>query len=257
MHLNRQSALAESTLQELYYKNMSSPENVRPKIVLALLFYHMNGLDEGLKGLRELQERLGRHIRIRICPDQLILEHFNVTELACKTGIDDWVSLETAEKLKEKVDYFYIPVLPFSTVSDLLNFNDRQRPIRLLLWALMSGKKVCAYTAGADPFHSIWKEAGLDNGTPFLKHEMKKQLERLRGFGIQLFKNNAQLQTYFKPAALRKENQIITAETIKKHAETGKRLIEVGQGAIITPLARDVAKERQIEIYRKARGAQS
>lgn len=233
---------------------MSNPDDARPKTVLALLFYHMNGMDEGLKGLRELHERLGGDIRIRICPDQSILDHFHVTELACKAGVDDLISIEYAEKHKEKVDYFYIPILPFSTVSDVLNFNDREKSIRLLLWALMNGRKVCAYSAGADPFHSIWKEAGMDNGTPFLKHELKRQLERLGAFGIQLFKNNAQLLTYFKPVSLRKEKQVITAEMIKKHAKAGNRLIEVGQGTIITPLARDVAQEYLVEISEKRAG---
>lgn len=231
---------------------MSNPDDARPKTVLALLFYHMNGMDEGFKGLRELHERVGGDIRIRICPAQSILDHIDVTELACKVGIDDLISLEYAEKLKDKVDYFYIPILPFSTVSDVLSFNDREKSIRLLLWALMNGKKVCAYSAGADPFHSIWKVAGMDNGTPFLKHELKRQLERLGAFGIQLFKNNAQLLTYFKPASLRKEKQIITAEVIKKYAKSGKRLLEVEQGTIITPLAWDVAQEYLVEIYTKS-----
>ncbi|WP_144462088.1 hypothetical protein [Siminovitchia fortis] len=254
MLLNRQSALAESTLQELFYRNMSSIEDARPKTVLALLFYHMNGMDEGLKRLKELNADYGRHLRIRVCPDQPVLDHLNITELARKAGVDDWISLKDAEKLKEKVDYFYIPVLPFSTVSDLLQFNDKHRPIRLLLWALMSGKKVSAYAAGADPYHSIWKEAGLDNGSAFLKHEMKKQLQRLGGFGIQLFQNAEQLQTYFKPAALRKEKQVVTAETIKRHAEAGNRFIEIGQGMIITPLARDIAQEYRMEISEKRAG---
>lgn len=254
MQLDRQSALAESTLRELFRRNMSNADDARPKTMLALLFYHMNGMDEGLKALRELNERYGKYLRIRICPDDQIPDHFNVADLACKAGVDDWISLENAEKLKEKVDYFFIPVLPFSTVSDLLRFNDVRRPIRLLLWSLMSGKKVSAYSAGADPYHPAWKEAGLNNGTAFLKHEMKKQLQQLGGFGIQLFKNHTQLETYFKPAVLRDEKHIITAETIKKYAEAGGRFIDVEQGMIITPLARDVAKEHQIEISEKRAG---
>ncbi len=227
----------------------------RPKTVLALLFYHMKGIDEGLKDLKELKKSYGRHLRIQVCPDQAVLDQLNLSVLACKAGVDDWISLEEAERRKEKVDYFYIPVLPFSIVSDLLNFNDKQAPIRLLLWALMSGKKVSANSAGADPYHFIWKEAGLNQGSPFLKHEMKKQLQRLGGFGIQLIKNAEQLQTYFKSAALKKDKQVITAEMIKRHAEAGERLIPVGgQGIIITPLARDVAQEYQIEISEERAG---
>lgn len=254
MLVNRQSALAESTLHELFYRNMSSIET-RPKTVLALLFYHMNGMDEGLKGLKELKESYGRHLRIQVCPDQRVLDyHLNLSALACKAGVDDWISLEEAERRKEKVDYFYIPVLPFSTVSDLLNFNDKQTPIRLLLWALMSGKKVSANSAGADPYHFIWKEAGLNQGSPFLKHEMKKRLQQLGGFGLQLIKNSEQLQTYFKPASLKKDKQVITAEMIKRHAEAGERFIQVGQGIIITPLARDAAQEYRIEICEERAG---
>jgi len=222
--------------------------------MLALLFWQMNGMDEGLDRLKELKERCGRDIRIQLCPDDPVLDQCDTAKIASQSGIDDWISLDHAEKEKEKVDYFYIPFLSFSAVSDLLRFNDAQKATRLLLWALMRGKQVSAYTAGADPYHGGWKAAGLDNGTPFLKHEMQRQLQKLGGFGIRLLKHPSEILAYFLHSIRHEEKQIITAETIKKQAEAGLRYIEVKAGTVITPLARDVAQEFQIKINEKRAG---
>lgn len=254
MRINRQSSLADATLQELFYRNRNGSGHARQKTVLALLFHHMNGMDEGLNGLRELRQLCGQNVRIQICPDDSILDHYDVSGLASQAGIDDWISLDKAEKQREKVDVFFLPVLPFSAVSDVLGFNDARQSIRLLLWALMSGKKVSAFAAGADPYHSIWKQAGLDHGPAFMKHEMRSQLQKLKGFGVQLLNHHSELQKLFRLAIQREQKRLVTAETIREKAEAGLRIVDVEQGAIITPLARDLAKEYQIEINEKRAG---
>ncbi|MFD1706756.1 hypothetical protein ACFSCZ_08420 [Siminovitchia sediminis] len=255
MYLNRQSYLAESILQELLFRNRVMEEGKRQKTMLALLFYHMNGMDEGLGTIKELHACSGGNLRIRLCPDHSILEYYDKIDLASKAGTDDWISLDEAEQQISRIDYVYIPILPFSVVSDLLHFNDRHREIRLLLWALMSGKKVSAYTAGADPYHPIWKNAGMDRGTSFLKHDMQGQLQKLKSIGIDLLNHHHELSYYINSAVISGSKQLITAETIQQYADAGEQRIDVRHGAIITPLARDVAREYDIEINEKRAGA--
>lgn len=245
MLLNRQSAVVESALQELLLRNKENAENAQSGKVLALLFSHMNGMDLGMESLKMLREA---GIHIRICPDTTLLELWSINEIAGKTGIDDWISLEKAEIEKEQIDHIFIPVLPFSIVSDLMNFNDSRPPVRMLLWALMRGKHVSALSPGADPYHSIWQESGLNHGTTFLKHEMQKQLQQIRGCGIHLMKNLNEMWKYVASGNRGETNQVITADMMDKLAKDGKQFIDATKGTIITPLARDIAKKHQIRI---------
>lgn len=240
---DQQSTVVDSTLRELFSRNNKQMEKAHKKTVLVLLFHHMNGMDRDLKELKELHEN---KIRVRICPDDDILEHYQITELANWIGIDDWVSIKEVEFQKEKIDHFYIPILPFGAVSDLLRFNDVRPSIRLLMWALMRGKKVSAFSSGADPYHTIWQESGLNNGTANLKREMKKQLQQMKGFGIHLVEKEDDLLNHFLSIFQNETKQVITADTIIKQVKEGKRYIKIDQKTIITPLARDTAREYKL-----------
>ncbi|PAV29746.1 hypothetical protein CIL05_10290 [Virgibacillus profundi] len=248
MLTNRQSTVVDSTLRELFFRNKKPAVNAHSKTVLVLLFYHMNGLERDLKELNDLHEN---NIRVRICPDEQILDHYDVNDLAKLTGIDDWISMKDVETQKEQFDHFYIPILPFSTVSDLLNFNDVRPSIRIVLWALMRGRQVSTFSAGADPYHTIWQELGLNHGTANLKVEMKKQLQQIRGFGIQLVENENNLIDHFLTSFQKNKNQVITANMIIKLAKAGRSYMEIDQQTIITPLARDTARKYQVEIGRE------
>ncbi|WP_430784553.1 hypothetical protein VBD025_08755 [Virgibacillus flavescens] len=249
MQDNRQSSVVDTTLRELMNSNREGTEKAHRKTVLVLLFYHMNGMDLGLSVLKKLQETTDA--RIIICPDEQILAYASVTSLAESVGLDDFISLEELELKKEKIDYVYIPILPFSVVSDLINFNDTRQSIRLLIWALMSGKKVSAFSAGADPYHAIWQESEMNQGTAFLKQEMKKKLQLLRGFGIDLIERADDVSTHYISAFNKEKTKVITADKMKKYAATGRNSFTCVKGTIITPLARDVARKYHIKIDEK------
>lgn len=88
MQTNQQSTVVDSTLRELFFRNKKAVK-AHKKTVLVLLFYHMNGLGRDLHELKELHDK---KFRIRLCPDEQILDHYDVNELARLTGIDDWIS---------------------------------------------------------------------------------------------------------------------------------------------------------------------
>lgn len=253
MHVNQQSTLVESTLRELWNRNGKEEVNIKQRTVVALLFFHIHGMDKALKDLKHLHKH---NIRLLICPDETLLKHYDVSELAGKSGVDQWIPLSDLEQKKEQIDFFYIPVLPFATVSDLLHFNDTRASIRLLLWAMMRGKKISACSAGADSYHSMWSEAGLDQGTPFLKREMKKQLQQISGYGIQFVEDTFDVLYDFQAKFQKENKQVITAEVMQKQVDAGIRFINSEKGTIITPLARDIARKYQIKI-RETRGKQN
>lgn len=242
---NRQSSVVDITLRELWFRNTAGIEKRQEKTVLVLLFNPMNGIDCGLNGLKVLHEN---KVKVQICPDENILDHYRVNDLAVLAGIDNWITVEDALFQKEKFDYFYIPFLTFSTVSDLLHFNDTRPSIRLLLWALMKGKQVGAVTKDADPYHRSWRESGLDQGTALMKHEMKKQLQQIRGFGIQFIDDANDIRNHFITAFPKNNRKVITADSVISQAKAGQRYMNLAAGTIITPLARDTARKYQITI---------
>lgn len=255
MLLNRQSTVVESTLLELFKQNQPDENKAHKKTVHVLLFYHLMGVKEYVQQIRDLYDQ---GIRVIICPDDELLKHHKATEIARMIGIDDFISIRDLEAKKDTIEHIYIPVLSFSTVSDIIQFNDMRSSIRMIMWALMSGKKVTAFTAGANPTHPMWKSNGLDEGTAFLKHQMRKQLQQLKGFGIHLIDEIENLASYFIPtttSSIDNKKRVITANTIQKEVEAGKRSIHIDQQTIITPLARDLAKKYQLVIgeYRGGR----
>ncbi|WP_379599633.1 hypothetical protein [Oceanobacillus luteolus] len=247
MHSRQRSSVVDATLRELFIRNVRT-EQAHRSTMLVLLFHHMNELQRDFKELIDFHQH---GIRIRICPAEHLLELYDVTELARQTRIDDWITLQNAEKHKEQFEHFYIPNLPFSAVSDLVSFNDARTSIRLLLWALMKGRSVTAFSQGADPYHPVWQEADLHHGNAYLKREMKQQLQKVRGLGIRLIEKEEDLLQHFLNRTEKGVNPVITADTILNYAKDGKRYIEVDKGTIITPLARDTAREYHMEIGEK------
>lgn len=220
-------------------------ERAHEQTIIVLLFFHMNGLDKYLQSVKMLPKE---RFRIRICPDPEILQHYKVEELARQIGIDDWITLQDLERHKEQIDHIYIPVLPFGVVSDIRQLNDARPAIRMLFWTLMKGRQVTAYTAGSDPYHLSWEESGLNQGSPFLKREIKSRLQQIKSFGIRLINDTSEMSEHFSRSNQKEMNQIITAATIKKMGRAGEHILHMTRDTIITPLARDLVQEYQIDI---------
>lgn len=249
MQKHSQSTVVEATLRELFRRN--DDKNSGQPTVLVLLFHHMKGLDKNFPELMELHKN---GYQIRICPDEQLLEFHDVTKLSRITGIDDWVTWQEAERHKEQFDYFYIPVLPFSAVSDLLHFNDANPLIRILLWAMFAGKKAVANSSGADPYHPKWQVSGLHHGNTLLKQEMRKRLQQLRAYGIQLVDQPDDVMKHFQNSGKDEVKGVITAESIMQMIQSGKRFVEIRRGTIITPLAHDLIRKHHLEIREEGGG---
>lgn len=243
MSFNRQSAVVDYTLRELYYRNESETKHARFPQVLTLLTGHIGGMEQAVTSLQILRKY---RMRVRIYAEKNTLHHRSRNEWIRATRIDDWISFCEAEQWKENLDMVFVPVLPFSLVSDLLQLNERRPFVRLLLWALMRGKKVIALSFGVNPYHSVWHEAGLDQGSAPLKQEMQKQYQRVRGFGIRFVNDCQELVNQFQPKAKKK---VLTATDIKEFYQNSRNEIFIDKETILTPLAKDTAKEYQILIH--------
>lgn len=241
MHDARQSAVARHTLQQ-----MLCPEGENIPYVLTLLTYHFVGMEEGISLIREA----GREsMRLEVTAENHVYRYFDKAHLVNETENDSWhlLSAITEERIRE-ADFILLPVLSFSLVSDILHFNDRRDIVRIVLQSLLAGKKVVALSCGADPYHSLFSDAELNQGNEVLVAELMKQLILLKKFGIEV---RASIGEIINLLNRNNDARVITEADVKAAAASGHVSIIAGKNSIVTPLALDTARSCNIEIVRK------
>ncbi|PWW25809.1 hypothetical protein DFO73_112102 [Cytobacillus oceanisediminis] len=232
-----QSEMVKHTLQEIYHRGGGFP---RKPYVLALLTYHMIGMEPGFSYLKEMQKDT---ITLRLTGENSLLAKMELRELIKAAGNDDWIPQAClGEEILREIDGIFLPILSFSLVNDLLSLNEQRPFVRLILEALLKGKKIVALKTGADPHDPYWKMKGMDKGPALLKRTMLQQLVQLKSMGIILISKNEKAD--FKPEENKKT--VISKETIRNAHLHNQTEIRIQGGSIITPLARDMAKELNI-----------
>ena len=241
MAIGKQSAMMDHTLLELSRRN--GHRSQRKPTVLALITTHLLGLESGLSYLRRLNDE---EVIIRFSAEEEVLTQFPISNLIKTIGNDDWIPHHSlSERILNQVDIIFIPILSFSIVSDILSFNEQRPFVRLILKALLTGKKVLALKAGADPYHPLWRINGLDKSTTGLKRSLNKQMLQLKSFGIILIEESEQVPVHLDN---KRKNTIITEATIQSIYQLNQSQLIISNETIITPLARDKAKELNIEL---------
>ncbi|QQK81027.1 hypothetical protein HUG20_14740 [Salicibibacter cibi] len=243
MKQKRQSAVVTYTLQALLQKNKTEPELQKHPQILALLSHHMIGMERGLAALKLLK---ASGTTIYISMEDSVLKQYSREDIHALTGIDAFVPYYGLDALKERFSSFFIPVLSFSLISDILAFNESRAFAHIILWSLLKGKTVTALDIGSNPYHSMWAQNGLNHGTPFLKNEMNNQMHKLQSYGIQLFSDEQDVNQFFHSRSRRKT--IISAEIIKQMILQSDDKVFIDSSTVITPLARDLAYENNIQI---------
>ncbi|TLS38942.1 hypothetical protein [Pseudalkalibacillus caeni] len=235
----KQSAMMEHTLQLLLNRNGSADQQQKP-FVLALLTSHLIGMEPGFSYLKAIKD----NAMLNVVLEEAVLEQYEKQEILRLTGAEKvQIDNEVQEIPFHKLDTVLLPVLSFSLVSDILALNEQRPLVRIILSALLAGKKVIALRAGADPFHPIWKMKGMDKGATALKGKLNKRLIELKSFGVILV-------DYQDKIDLKKENSktLVTEETIRFAYQQGESVIFISKNTIVTPLAKDTAKELNIAI---------
>lgn len=231
-----QSEMAKHTLQEIYLRR-GFPKK---PYVLALLTFHMIGMEPGLSYLREIKKD---SICLCMTAEDSLLNHLQPGELIKAAGSDHWIPLgRLSEAIMEEIDVIFLPVLSFSLVNDILTHNEQRPFVRLILEALLKGKKVVALKTGADPYDPFWKLKGMDKGTALFKRKLYQQLIQLKSMGIDLITENEEVDFMAKGNS----KSVITEEAVRLVHQRNLSELEIQRGSIITPLARDLAKELNI-----------
>jgi ethanolamine utilization protein len=134
-------------------------------------------------------------------------------------------------------------------------------PLTIVEWivleALQRGIKIVIARDGFCPGSLLRKSSGLTEGPSAFNDLLRNHADRLSSWGIKFIDLSSirkSVESEFKAdeklsvPVERKGKEVITKDDILKFSLSGNRVMEVSCGSIITPLARDIAKEKNIEI---------
>jgi len=227
-----------------------------PKV---LIVFHagVSKLDEAMNQVRLIQELAGKSsvftdesARSWVCGE-------DVRKQAGTRCILDTVRPEGLEKVLERADVLVLPTFCLKTGAKVANLICDDPASGIVCSALARGKKVLASQDG------FLISETLSNRR--IREEIDRILEKLKDYGV-IFCPTDQLSDVFRQVALdpRKSGnfqeekdqdsgnerslKIITARDINKAANEKKSAIRVATGGVVTPLARDLAKEYGIKI---------
>ncbi|CAB1060625.1 hypothetical protein D1BOALGB6SA_5392 [Olavius sp. associated proteobacterium Delta 1] len=176
----------------------------------------------------------------------------------CKCILDT-VKPEGLEKALHKADILVLPTFCFKTAAKVAQLINDSQETAIVISALMQSKPVLAANDGFTLLNTLTNEG--------IREEIQRILGKLENFGM-VFCHTDQLAKMFQkmmankngamPSEMSKEpnlntsrgSRLITAKDIRIAVDNHQRSIALAPGGIITPLAKDQAKEYAIRIVR-------
>ena len=186
----------------------------------------------------------------------------DVKEGAGVKCILDTVKAQGLEKALQKADFLVLPTFCLRTAAKVANLTCDDQESNIVFNALLQSKKVLAANDGFMLCDILVNEQ--------LRKEIDQILKKLEGFGI-IFCATDQLHSTFQemlrgakpvkstPTAVRNETQeekstdaktLVTAKVVHMAVDEKRNSITLAPGGIVTPLARDLAKEYSIKILK-------
>jgi hypothetical protein len=171
----------------------------------------------------------------------------------------DTVRPEGLEKALEKSDILVLPTFCFKTAAKAARMINDDQETAIVISALIQGKPVLATRDGFTLLESLSNKN--------IREEIKRILDKLEGFGI-TFCETDQLFSVFQKIVVDKKNtesptaipqagnetppalRLITAKDILTAVNSNHDSIQLAPGGMVTPLARDQAKEYSITIVK-------
>lgn len=249
--MSMKSTLARNALLSLSYRHRLGELDGDYPSVLTLLSYSPVGMEEGFQSIEFLRRE---KVRLRLWIDEPLADIYSITELIRHTGVDDILCPGPRSLEGLASTYLFIPVLSYSLVSRVVQYDDSHPFSRTIMANLLKGRKVAGLSIASDPYHPQWKEKGLDHGAPLLKHDMKSKLLQLRGYGVDLLEQG-QVSDWIKREKGRPaRKRVLSQDDILQAYSEQKKIIRMEPGTIITPLAQDLARQYGIELTMDAAG---
>ena len=236
-------------------------ENKQPVLAAAKILVIITGgtigLQEGLEQLKKIKA-LGTDISVvlspaaeRIAGSNRIRECLGADSQVI-TAQDDYPG-----NLLKEADIVLVPVLTQNTAAKIANTLADTLASTLIMQALLRGKPVLVAKNAADPKDAVRLQADMGHELPGLVQALQANLKKLEVYGVTLVSvenlaEECQKLLHTKNSAVlpstETKKKIVDAQAVKEAAEKGVTSLFIASGTIVTPLARDMAREYHVTL---------
>ena len=239
--------------------SQASSASFKDQGLRVLIVFHagVRKLDAALKQVRFIEEIAGKS---GVFTGESAREWVCGNDVKEKTGVRcilDTIKPDGLEKVLERADVLVLPTLCLKVASKVAHLTCDDQESSIVLSALLQGKKVLA---SRDGFLLCDVLVNLK-----LRDEIEWVLNKLESFGVVFCPTN-RLKATFEELAVSTQSpknststkatvddaipllKLITAKSINTAVDNNQNSIMLASGGKVTPLARDLAKEYNIEI---------
>lgn len=257
--------LVEEALQEqgLLYRpapkvtsNRSRPKPSGP-VVLNVFHPGVRKLEQALVQVKQIEKAAAKSSIYTVDSARGWVCGQDVKDQAGSRCILDTVKPEGLERVLQKADILVLPTFCLKTAAKVARLIVDDEESAIVLSALVQGKAVLATNDGFTLLNTLVNQG--------IRTEIQHILAKLEGFGMVMC-NTERLAASFQALTSKKGRQagfgktkqnaepsspgkpLVTAKDIQLAANTKQNTIALAPGGLITPLARDQAKEYGIRI---------
>ncbi|MGB9596055.1 MAG: flavoprotein [Candidatus Poribacteria bacterium] len=243
-------AEVKKALMEMKSDQKSEISSSQKKHILALFTGGYAKLDEAINQIEKL---IKSSYTVDVVMSQSAVNVIGKDKIERISGIGE-LTCEPAElfsslKAVQKCDFVIVPVLTRNSSAKIALGIADTLVTNIIMQAIISGKPVIAGRNSADPDLNECPCIATSNTPQPLILLAKNYLKTLESYGIRLV-DVSEIADMIISGTNKDEilnQELITNETISKLPQ-GTNKINVARGTIITPMAKDLAKERGIEI---------
>lgn len=259
--LNRESSSSPSSrTADSPGRGADSPE--KGPAVLNIFHAGVRKLEQALEQIQKIEASARRSSVYTVESARSWVCGADVKEGAGVKCILDTVKPEGLEKALQKADILVLPTFCLKTGAKVANLICDDQESGIVFNALLQGKRILAASDGFLLYDILANAA--------LRSEIDRILRKLEGFGM-VFCSTEKLHSTFQkmmsgadthrnaPSTAKSKLQkndnpaaskLITAKVIYTAVDEKQNSVQVAPGAIVTPLARDLAKEYSIKIIK-------
>jgi hypothetical protein len=268
MQIENIKKLVREVLKEKQLLKNSSDKSTKNRIrrpraepaVLSVFHAGVRKLELALEQVQAIENIAGRSSVFAVNSARPWVCGADVKEQAGISCILDNVRPEGLEKALLKSDILILPTFCFKTAAKVAQLIGDDQESAIVISALVQGKKVLAAHDGFTVCDLL-----LNDG---IRDEMDRILAKLEGFGMMFCETGKLCATFQNIIDGQKKStqspankvpsgkkaptscKLVTAKDIQLAVDGGQHPILLAPGGIITPLARDLAKEYAIKIVK-------
>jgi len=229
--------------------------------VLNIFHAGVRKLEQALEQVRLIEQSAGRSSVFTVESARSWVCGADVRQEAGVFCILDTVKPDGLEKALQKSDILVLPTFCLKTGAKVASLICDDQESGIVFTALLQGKKILAARDGFLICDILVNDK--------LQQEIDRILKKLAGFGM-VFCNTDQLHATFQEMTLSKDNldrpshtkttpengidgsvsRVVTAKDINLAVDNKQNTIRLAPGGILTPLARDLAREYAVKIIK-------